>query len=79
MAEWLAYTGKDHMHHRLEALGLNRPESVLVIVAIAATLGLSALLLKFATPPEAILVLVQAACILAIIAVLEGVGRRRGR
>ena len=79
VTEWLAYTGKDHMHHRLEALGLNRPESVLVIVAIAATLGLSALLLKFATPPEAILILVQAACILAIIAVLEGVGRRRGR
>ena len=79
VAEWLAYTGKDHMHHRFEALGLNRPESVLVIVAIAATLGLSALLLKFATPPEAILILVQAACILAIIAVLEGVGRRRGR
>lgn len=79
VAEWLAYTGKDHMHHRFEALGLKRPESVLVIVAIAATLGLSALLLKFATPPEAILILVQAACILAIIAVLEGVGRRRGR
>ena len=79
VTEWLAYTGKDHMHHRFEALGLNRPESVLVIVAIAATLGLSALLLKFATPPEAILILVQATCILAIIAVLEGVGRRRGR
>ena len=79
VAEWLAYTGKDHMHHRFEALGLSRPESVLVIVAIAATLGLSALLLKFATPPEAVLILVQAACLLAIIAVLEGVGRRRGR
>jgi UDP-GlcNAc:undecaprenyl-phosphate GlcNAc-1-phosphate transferase len=79
VTEWLAYTGKDHMHHRLEALGLNRPESVLVIVAIAATLGLSALLLKFATLPEAMLILVQAGCILAIIAVLEGVGRRRGR
>jgi UDP-GlcNAc:undecaprenyl-phosphate GlcNAc-1-phosphate transferase len=79
LAEWLAYTGKDHMHHRFEALGLNRPESVLLIVAIAATLGLSALLLKFATPPEAVLVLVQAGCILAIIAVLEGVGRGRGR
>jgi UDP-GlcNAc:undecaprenyl-phosphate GlcNAc-1-phosphate transferase len=79
VAEWLAYTGKDHMHHRFEALGLNRPESVLLIVAIAATLGLSALLLKFATPPEAVLVLVQAACILAIIAMLEGVGRGRGR
>ena len=79
VAEWLAYTGKDHMHHRFEALGLKHPESVLVIVALAATLGLSALLLKFATPPEAMLILVQAGCLLAIIAVLEGVGRRRGR
>lgn len=79
VTEWLAYTGKDHMHHRFEALGLNRPESVLLILAIAATLGLSALLLKFATPPEAVMVLVQAGCILAIIAVLEGVGRGRGR
>lgn len=79
VTEWLAYAGKDHMHHRFEALGLNRPESVLLILAIAATLGLSALLLKFATPPEAVMVLVQAGCILAIIAVLEGVGRGRGR
>jgi UDP-GlcNAc:undecaprenyl-phosphate/decaprenyl-phosphate GlcNAc-1-phosphate transferase len=79
VAEWLAYTGKDHIHHRFEALGLNRPESVLLILAIAATLGLSALLLKGATKPEAALVLVQAVCVLAIIAVLEGVGRGRGQ
>jgi UDP-GlcNAc:undecaprenyl-phosphate GlcNAc-1-phosphate transferase len=79
IGEWLAYTGKDHMHHRLEALGLTRFETVLVMLAIAATLGLSALLLKYASPPEAMLVIVQAGCILAIIAVLEGVGRGRGR
>lgn len=79
LTEWLAYTGKDHLHHRLEALGLNRPEAVLLILAMAATLGLSALLLKYAAPAEAMLVLVQAACVLAIIAVLEGVGRGRGR
>jgi UDP-GlcNAc:undecaprenyl-phosphate GlcNAc-1-phosphate transferase len=79
LGEWLAYTGKDHIHHRFEALGLNRVESVLLVVAIAATLGLSALLLKFATPPEAALLLVQATCILTIIAVLEGVGRGRGQ
>jgi UDP-GlcNAc:undecaprenyl-phosphate GlcNAc-1-phosphate transferase len=79
VGEWLAYTAKDHIHHRFEALGLNRPETVLVILAIAATLGLSALLLKFANRAEAMLVLVQAGCILAIIAVLEGVARGRGR
>jgi len=79
VTEWLAYTGKDHIHHRFESLGLNRPECVLLILAIAATLGLSALLLKFATPPEAVLLLVQAGCILVIIAMLEGVGRGRRR
>lgn len=77
--EWLAYTGKDHMHHRFEALGLTKRQSVLLIFFIAGTLGLSALLLKVSTPHEAVLLLVQAACVLAIIAVLEGAGRGRGQ
>jgi UDP-GlcNAc:undecaprenyl-phosphate GlcNAc-1-phosphate transferase len=75
--EWLAYTGKDHIHHRFEALGLSKPQSVFLILFIAATLGLSAILLRHATPREAALVLIQAACVLAIIAILEGVGRGR--
>jgi len=77
--QWLAYTGKDHIHHRFEALGLTRTETVLLILFIAATLGLSAMLLKDATKHEAVLVLIQAGCVLAIIAVLEGVARGRGR
>jgi UDP-GlcNAc:undecaprenyl-phosphate GlcNAc-1-phosphate transferase len=79
VGEWLAYTAKDHIHHRFEALGLTRTETVLLIFFIAATLGLSAMLLKDATKHEAALVLVQAGCVLAIIAVLEGVARGRGR
>jgi len=78
--EWLAYTGKDHLHHRFQALGLTKTQSVLLIYFIAATLGLSAMLLRANTRPrEAALVLIQAACALAIIAILEGVGRGRGR
>jgi UDP-GlcNAc:undecaprenyl-phosphate GlcNAc-1-phosphate transferase len=79
VGEWLAYTAKDHIHHRFEALGLTRTETVLLIFFIAATLGLSAMLLKNATKHEAALVLLQAGCVLAIIAVLEGVARGRGR
>lgn len=75
--EWLAYTGKDHIHHRFEALGLTKPQSVLLIYFISATLGLSALLLEKASTRTAVLLLLQAACVLAIIAVLEGVGRGR--
>ncbi len=77
--EWLAYTARDHIHHRFEALGLTRTETVLLLFFIAATLGLSAMLLKDATKHEAALVLIQAGCVLAIIAVLEGVARGRGR
>jgi UDP-GlcNAc:undecaprenyl-phosphate GlcNAc-1-phosphate transferase len=77
--EWLAYTGRDHIHHRFEALGLTRKQSVLLIFFLASTLGLSAILLKDATPREAVLILIQAACILAIVAVLEGIGRWRSR
>jgi len=77
--EWLAYAAKDHIHHRFEAVGLSKTQSVFLIYFVAATLGLSAILLKEATPREAALVLLQVACVLAIIAVLEGVGRGRPR
>jgi UDP-GlcNAc:undecaprenyl-phosphate GlcNAc-1-phosphate transferase len=77
LAEWLAYTGKDHIHHRFEALGLTKTQSVLLLYFISTTLGLSAMLLRDATPRDAALVLVQAGCVLAIIAILEGVGRGR--
>lgn len=77
--EWLAYTGRDHIHHRFESLGLTRAESVLLIYVLSATLGLSALLLERASARQALLVLVQAGCVLAIVAVLEGVGRGRRR
>lgn len=77
IGEWLAYTGKDHIHHRFEALGLTKTQSVLLIFFIAATLGLSAIVLKGGGGREAAVILGQAVCVLAIIAILEGVGRGR--
>src|SRR4029450_9920712 len=41
--EWLAYAAKDHIHHRFEAVGLSKTQSVFLIYFIAATLGLSAI------------------------------------
>jgi UDP-GlcNAc:undecaprenyl-phosphate/decaprenyl-phosphate GlcNAc-1-phosphate transferase len=75
--EWLAYTGRDHIHHRFEALGFTRARSVFLIFSISTTLGLSAMLLERATPQQAVLILLQAVCVLVLIAVLETVGRRR--
>jgi UDP-GlcNAc:undecaprenyl-phosphate GlcNAc-1-phosphate transferase len=77
--EWLAYTGRDHIHHRFEALGFTRARSVFLILSISTTLGLSAMLLENATPRQAVVVLLQAICVLAVIAVVESVGRGRGR
>lgn len=74
---WLAYTGKDHVHHRFEAMGMTKTQSVLLILFISLTLGLSAILLKDALPHEAALLLLQALCVLAIVAILETVGRGR--
>ena len=79
VSEWLAYAGRDHIHHRFEALGFTRARSVLLILSISTTLGLSAMLLENATPRQAVVVLLQAICVLGLIAVLETVGRGRGR
>src|SRR2546427_4841611 len=57
--EWLAYAGRDHIHHRFEALGFSRPRSVFLIFSISTTLGLSAMLLERATPPQAVLILLH--------------------
>lgn len=77
--EWLAYTGRDHIHHRFEALGFTRVQSVCLIFSISTILGLSAMLLDNATPRQALLVLSQAICVLVVIAVVESVGRGRPR
>src|SRR5256885_12029146 len=71
--EWLAYTGRDHIHHRFEALGFTRTQSVLVVFSIATTLGLSAMLLENAAPRQAVLVLLQATRVLLPLPAPEGV------
>ena len=43
--EWLAYVGRDHLHHRLMYLGLSQAKTVLAIVAITLISGLAALVI----------------------------------
>jgi len=74
--EWLAYVGKDHIHHRFVLLGLSKTRAVLLIHFLSISLGISALLIKSARIYEALLLLVQAACVLLIILILEATGRR---
>jgi len=66
--EWIEYTGRDHIHHRLLDLGLGRRDVVGFICTISAVLSLSAITLKNAEEPYlAGLALLQGAIILTIV------------
>lgn len=77
--EWIDYVGKDHLHHRMDALLRGKKKSVVLIYFIAIALGLTALLIERATTETAILLLLQAVLILGIITILEREGNKRMR
>jgi UDP-GlcNAc:undecaprenyl-phosphate GlcNAc-1-phosphate transferase len=68
---------KSHFSHRLVELGLSKPNAVLTIYLATATCGLGALLLRQVDLGGAIVVVLMVVCILALVAVLETVGRRQ--
>ena len=71
------FTGdKSHFSHRLVELGLSKPRAVLTIYLATATCGLGALLLGQINTVGAIVVGLMVVCILALVAILETVGRR---
>ncbi|MFV1952003.1 MAG: glycosyltransferase family 4 protein [Nitrospinota bacterium] len=77
--EWIDYAGKDHLHHRLEALFLNKKLSVIFIYFMCICLGITAVVLRDARTIDALLLLLQAVIIVIIISVLERAGQRRER
>ena len=74
--EWLEYTGRDHLHHRLENLGLSKKQTVLFIYFLATALGVSAVVLKNGRTLDAVVLLFQAAMLLLITAMLMVRGAR---
>ena len=68
--EWIGYVGRDHLHHRLENLGLSKKQSVLFIYCLMGILGLGALLLKLGGTMDIFLILSQAVMVLLMMAVL---------
>ncbi len=43
--DWVAYVGRDHIHHRMQRLFQDKKKSVLLILCISACLGLSAVIM----------------------------------
>lgn len=74
--EWLEYTGRDHLHHRLNHLGLNHKQTVGFIWLLSGFMGLSAIVLVTDTAVDKYLVILLALIMFAIITVLMELGRR---
>jgi UDP-GlcNAc:undecaprenyl-phosphate GlcNAc-1-phosphate transferase len=67
---------RSHLSHRLVGTGLTVRGAVLAIYLLTLACGIGALLLRDLSVIGGVLVLAQAAAILAVVAILEGLGRR---
>lgn len=65
---WLEFTGRDHIHHRLEDLRIGRVGAVLVVYVVTVWLGLSALALKNTTGINALLQVGQSVIVFVLLA-----------
>lgn len=74
--EWISYVGRDHLHHRLEALLGSRRKAVFLIFLLSGSMGLGATALRNAQTLEAALLILQAAIIVVIVSILEHAGNR---
>jgi UDP-GlcNAc:undecaprenyl-phosphate/decaprenyl-phosphate GlcNAc-1-phosphate transferase len=72
LREWLAYTGKDHFHHRLSDHGFKDAEVVFFIYFINLTLGLSAVVIAVCSTENMVILLAQSLCVFLIITILMG-------
>jgi UDP-GlcNAc:undecaprenyl-phosphate/decaprenyl-phosphate GlcNAc-1-phosphate transferase len=77
--EWIAYVGRDHLHHRLEALLGSKRKAVLLIFLLSISMGLGALALVNAQTVEAVLLAFQAIVIVSVVTILERAGNRLDR
>jgi UDP-GlcNAc:undecaprenyl-phosphate GlcNAc-1-phosphate transferase len=74
--DWIAYVGRDHLHHRLAGLLGSRPKAVLMIYLIAICMGMAAIALVGARPTQAVVLICQGFLFAAIFSVLERAGNR---
>lgn len=72
--DWIAYVGRDHLHHRLAGLLGSRAKAVLMIYLISICMGLAAITLVGARPVQAVLLIGQAILLAVIFSVLERAG-----
>ena len=69
----------EHLHHRFEALLRNKRYAVMLIFLLAASLGLSALVIRHTSLAVSLLVVGQCCLILVMVTILERAGNLRER
>jgi len=74
--QWIDYTGRDHIHHRLSAVLGGPPRALALILTLALGLGLSALGLRRGSNGQAAIFLVHGGLILLVVEILLGAARR---
>ncbi len=77
LREWIDYVGTDHIHHRLYTLLGDKRKAVLFIYFLCATLGISAIALRYARPIDGILLVIQAFLVTILVSIVEYSGRKR--
>ena len=68
--EWLDYVGKDHLHHRVYAMGIGKRNAVFVLYLVTLLLGFSAIIIRTGGPLEAWLALFQAGTVMVFFTAL---------
>lgn len=69
---------RNHLSHRLEAMGLSRTEAVMAIWVLTLAVGLPSVLMYFSTEIGSAIATLQAALVLGLVVLLERAGGRRG-
>jgi UDP-GlcNAc:undecaprenyl-phosphate/decaprenyl-phosphate GlcNAc-1-phosphate transferase len=79
VSHWLAYTGRDHFHHRLSDIGFPDHQAVLFLYFLNLILALGAAVIATSfSNVNVALMLLQAACSLLVVVILMRFGGRSG-
>ncbi|MBN1127984.1 MAG: undecaprenyl/decaprenyl-phosphate alpha-N-acetylglucosaminyl 1-phosphate transferase, partial [Chitinispirillaceae bacterium] len=77
-SQWLTYTGRDHVHHRLLTLGYSKSTAALVFFAVSVSFGLEAVVMYLAPVQLSVLILLHSIIAFIIIGFIL-VARTNGR
>lgn len=69
--EWVAYVGKDHIHHRLNRIFLSRKKTVFCILALNCGLGISAVVLRQVDTFHSLLIVFQGVLAFSVFSMLN--------